>query len=57
MERRIYKRIPVGIGADIISDSKNYGAYFSFSTRFIQEKPCIYIAGNDGSILFLPIPS
>jgi hypothetical protein len=27
MERRIYKRIPVGIGADIISDSKNYGAY------------------------------
>jgi hypothetical protein len=38
MDRRIYKRVPVGIGADIISDNKNY-------------------AGNDGSILFLPIPS
>lgn len=27
MERRVYKRVPVGIGADITSDSKNYGAY------------------------------
>jgi hypothetical protein len=27
MERRIYKRVPVGIGADIISDNIDYGAY------------------------------